>query len=144
MLAYYGRIKAAANKGVTLGICNGFQILTRCGLLPGILLGNENLRFNCKSTKLQLGDGSSAYHRISRKLTIPIAHKEGRYFATRQQLDSMYEHGQVVFTYEDNPNGSVDSLAGVCSKNGRILGMMPHPERAVNRLVNPSEDGRVI
>ena len=134
-------IKAAAKHGTPiLGICNGFQILTRSGLLPGALLGNENLQFNCQPTTLKVGKGASAYHQIKDNLQIPIAHKEGRYFAPTQQLKTMHDQGQIVFTYDDNPNGSVDDIAGICSPDGRILGMMPHPERALSQLVGTSQD----
>lgn len=144
----------AAKGGSIIGICNGFQILTESHLLPGILLRNAQQNFICKNVKLTVPSGSSGYHqRLSgRAYEIPIAHGEGRYHIGQEGLKGLQDRGQILFQYADehgevsetaNPNGSQAGIAGIISENGRILGMMPHPERASHPLL-ASEDGRLI
>ena len=143
------------NGGAALGICNGFQILTESHLLPGALLRNAGRRFICKQVKLKSSEGSSTYHKTLVGLTLqgPIAHGEGRYFADGEGLKKLKDNGQILFRYSDsngghtdisNPNGSLDHIAGIVSENGRVLGMMPHPERAVDLMTGGSADGRKI
>ena len=141
-------VKSFALKGGSiLGICNGFQILTETKLLPGVLLKNQNCKFICRSTKLQIDtSGSSIYQKTagSKKIIhVPIAHGEGRYYIDSSGLKKLQERGQIVYRYLNNPNGSVDNIAGICSENTKILGLMPHPERAADTLFS-SEDGRSI
>lgn len=145
-----------ANKGkLVLGICNGFQILTECGLLPGALMRNENLRFVCKHVYIRTENANTLFtHRLNRGqiLRIPIAHSEGNYYINEDGLKELYENEQIVFRYcssigeiasEYNPNGSLDHIAGIINKNGNVLGMMPHPERAMELLIG-SADGQSI
>lgn len=145
---------ARAGKPV-LGICNGFQILTECGLLPGALLRNRNLRFVCKDVHIRTENTNTIFtNQLTRRqvLKIPIAHGEGNYFIDRNGLRELEENEQIVFRYvtargetsnEANPNGSVSHIAGIVNRQGNVLGMMPHPERAVELLLG-SEDGRFI
>jgi phosphoribosylformylglycinamidine synthase subunit PurQ / glutaminase len=142
----------AAKGGAVIGICNGFQILTESRLLPGALLRNASRQFICAWTELGVEKGQSVYHqRLSSKiLRVPIAHGEGRYFASPETLRQLEGEGQVVFRYVDatgkasdaaNPNGAVGNIAGIVSANGRVLGLMPHPERATDKLMGESTDG---
>jgi phosphoribosylformylglycinamidine synthase subunit PurQ / glutaminase len=136
-------IKSFARQGgAILGICNGFQILTESGLLPGALLLNSKLKFVCKTTTIKGVDGSV--------LSVPIAHGEGRYWVSEADLEKLEAEGQIAFKYcspngavdgDCNPNGSVANIAGVYSRNRKVLGMMPHPERATDRILGGSEDG---
>jgi len=141
-------VKTYAKKGgAILGICNGFQVLTESHLLPGALIQNDCGTFVCRGLSLSPCEGDSGYHKlISDKdsLSIPVAHADGRYVIFGDERKKLLDQGQVLFSYEDNPNGSVDSIAGVVSENGRIVGMMPHPERATDLLMGSSEDGRII
>lgn len=149
-------IKSFVQKGgAAIGICNGFQILTEAHLLPGALLRNSGRRFICKQVYLKTADGNSGYHRALAGLTlqVPVAHGEGRYFADPDDLRRLRDKGQIIFRYVDqngaaadaaNPNGSLDQIAGIVSENGRVLGMMPHPERAVDLLTGGSADGLKI
>lgn len=145
----------ASRGGAIIGICNGFQILTEMGLLPGVLLKNRNGQFICQTANLAVGPGPSVYQKqlAARVLQVPIAHGEGRYFLAADQLKRVEAEGQVVFRYANeqgevldsvNPNGSSCNIAGLVSGNGKILGMMPHPERATDRLVGGSDDGLAI
>ncbi|MCL2608878.1 MAG: phosphoribosylformylglycinamidine synthase subunit PurQ [Treponema sp.] len=123
-----------------LGVCNGFQILTEAGLLPGALLRNRGIRFVCKTVELRVRDDDTVFTSRYAKgeiIRIPIAHGEGNYHCDEAVLK---ERGRIVFTYEDNPNGSLADIAGICNKRGNVLGMMPHPERAVDKLLG-SDDG---
>ena len=150
-------IRAFANAGGTLiGICNGFQILTEMGLLPGTLLKNASGRFVCQKVHLKAAEGPSLYSHTLKDLgplCMPVAHGEGRYFIDHEGLNRLRGEGQIAFRYCDlngessetaNPNGSLDHIAGVVSANGRVLGMMPHPERAVDPLIGGSADGLAI
>jgi len=139
-------IKAANNGAYVLGVCNGFQVLTESGLLPGTLLRNKNLKFMCKTVALKVANNDAAYtksYKAGAILNIPIAHHDGNYFASADELKEIEDNGRVAFRYCDkqgntnndsNPNGSVHNIAGIFSKNKRVLGMMPHPERAVDVL----------
>ena len=133
---------ATKEEGFVLGICNGFQVLCEAGLLPGALRPNRNMRFVCKNIYLSpevKNDLPTASLRGLKALRIPIAHGEGSYYASRETLTHMRNNNQLLFRYCDengnvresvNPNGSVDNIAGICSENRRVIGMMPHPERA--------------
>lgn len=126
-----------------LGVCNGFQILTETGLLPGTLMRNSGLRFICDRVKLTVETADTAFtsgYERGQKLTIPIAHHDGNFFADDETLDRIEGEGQVVFRYVENPNGSARNIAGVTNAAGNVLGMMPHPERAVD-LTHGGTDG---
>lgn len=136
-----------------LGICNGFQVLCEAGLLPGALLPNAGQKFVCKPVHLKAVNRTSLWtSNLDRVLTVPIAHGEGRYVADEQTLRRLEREDRIAFVYcgpkgerspEWNPNGSVDDIAGVLNERGNVLGMMPHPERAVDPLLG-SVDGRAI
>lgn len=129
-----------------LGICNGFQILTEVGLLPGVLLRNAGLKFICKPVSLDVANNSTMFtHRYVRgqHLTIPIAHHDGNFYADKDTLDHLESNGLVVFRYDENPNGSARNIAGIINQTGTVLGMMPHPERAVDPKIN-GQDGRPL
>ena len=121
--------------GYVLGVCNGFQILTETGLLPGALLRNANLKYICKTIPLTVQNTDSAYtsgYESGQQIMIPIAHHDGNYTADTDTVSALQDQGRVAFTYSDNPNGSVSDIAGILSENRRVLGMMPHPERAAD------------
>ncbi len=136
----------AADGGLVMGFCNGFQILCEAGLLPGALLRNAGLRFVCKPVALETSTAHSPFtnmlHR-GQRLTIPIAHGEGRYHADARTLDQLEAEDRVAFRYVDNPNGSERNIAGILNEGRNVLGMMPHPERATEPLMG-STDGRLI
>ena len=135
--------KFAADGGLVLGICNGFQILTESGLLPGALVRNRGLKFICKPVGLVAGTTKSAFtHAIpeGKKLMIPIAHGEGCYTADERVMDELEAEGRVAFRYTENPNGSLRDIAGVLNAQRNVMGMMPHPERATDPLMG-SVDG---
>ncbi|MBR7795491.1 MAG: phosphoribosylformylglycinamidine synthase subunit PurQ [Bacillota bacterium] len=138
------QIKEHAAKGKpVLGVCNGFQILTEAGLLPGALLRNKKLSFMCHQEELQVVNNRTLFtteYTSGEVVRFPIAHGEGNYFCDDATLQAMKANGQIVFTYQDNPNGSVADIAGISNKEGNVLGMMPHPERAVEALLG-SDDG---
>ncbi len=145
----------AAEGGLVLGICNGFQILLEAGLLPGAMQRNRSLRFRCETVHLRVEKTDSPFTCKAQKgqvLRIPIAHGEGNYFAEAKTLEELKRNHQVAFRYCDekgavtedaNPNGSLENIAGITNKAGNVLGMMPHPERASESMLG-SEDGRVI
>jgi phosphoribosylformylglycinamidine synthase len=137
-------VEAAAQGKTIIGICNGFQILTEAGLLPGALLRNQTLKFRCHSTMLRVENNNTAFtseYAAGEEINIPIAHGEGNFYCDEATLRELEANNQIVFRYAgENPNGSVGNIAGVCSKDGNVLGMMPHPERAVSQLLG-SEDG---
>ena len=135
--------KFAADGGLVLGICNGFQILVEAGLLPGALLRNFDLRFICRDVQLRTEATNSPFTSKLRKgqiLRLPIAHGEGQYFADERTLDELEAEDRVAFRYVDNPNGSARSIAGILSRERNVMGMMPHPERACDPLMG-SVDG---
>ncbi len=125
----------AGRGGYVLGICNGFQVLTEAGLLPGALMRNAGLKFICKPVALRVETSASAFtagYAAGQVLSVPVAHHDGNYQADPETLARLAGEGRVAFRYGDNPNGSADAIAGVLSDNGRVLGMMPHPERAAD------------
>ena len=125
----------AARGGYVLGICNGFQVLTETGMLPGALLRNAGLKYICKTVGLKVETSQSVYtegYNAGDVVDIPIAHHDGNYFADDATIDRLKGEDRVAFTYTDNPNGSLSDIAGILSDNRRVLGMMPHPERAAD------------
>jgi phosphoribosylformylglycinamidine synthase len=137
------RAKAGA---AVIGICNGFQVLCEAGLLPGALLRNQGLRFVCRHVRVGVATVASPFTRAyapAAVLSLPVAHHDGCYFVDRDGLARLEGEGRVAFRYVDNPNGSVGDIAGVLSENRRVLGMMPHPERAIEPLLG-SADGRGV
>lgn len=125
------------------GTCNGFQILTEAGLLPGVLRKNESLRFICKTVPLKVNNQTAftSEYETDEIIQLPVAHGEGNYFCDEQTLQELKANNQIVFTYAENINGSVANIAGITNKAGNVLGMMPHPERAMEALLG-SEDGK--
>jgi len=144
-------IKSANNGSAVIGICNGFQILTESGLLPGTLIQNQGLSFICKNTPLKVENDSSFFTHNYKKddvINIPIAHNEGNYYASDDVVKDIEDNGLVAFRYCDqdgeinnktNPNGSIKNIAGILNKNGNVLGMMPHPERAADSIIGLSD-----
>ncbi len=127
----------AGRGGYVLGVCNGFQVLTETGLLPGALMRNANLKFICKPVDLKVETTDSAFtsgYDKGQVITVPVAHHDGNYNIDAETLATLRGEDRIAFTYSDNPNGSVADIAGVLSANRRVLGMMPHPERAVDAL----------
>ncbi|UZD92008.1 phosphoribosylformylglycinamidine synthase subunit PurQ [Cognatishimia activa] len=128
-------VKHAEAGGFALGVCNGFQILTETGLLPGALRRNAGLKYICRTVGLEVVTSQSAFtagYNAGDVIDIPIAHHDGNYFADDETLARLKGDDRIAFTYTDNPNGSVADIAGVMSANKRVLGMMPHPERAAD------------
>jgi phosphoribosylformylglycinamidine synthase subunit PurQ / glutaminase len=140
-----GEVIAAAGRGMpVLGICNGFQVLCEAGLLPGALTRNVGLHFICRDVWLQVTSTSTAWtsrYEAGADLLVPLKSGEGRYVATEAVLDELEGEGRVVFRYRDNLNGSLRDIAGISSANGRVVGLMPHPEHATEALTGPSDDG---
>lgn len=142
-------VKKAAEAGKpVLGVCNGFQILTEAGLLPGALLRNKNLKFMCRQVQLKVENNNTMFtsqYEQGEVITIPIAHGEGNYYCDEETLQKLKENNQIVFTYSgENPNGSLEDIAGIMNEQGNVLGMMPHPERAVDALVGGADGLRVF
>jgi phosphoribosylformylglycinamidine synthase len=152
-------IREATEEGKpVLGICNGFQILVEAGILPGAVLRNTGLRFVCKWTRLRVESTKTPFTKLASRgqiLRIPIAHNEGRYYLDKDQLDELERNEQIVLRYvnetdilteDSNPNGSLDNIAGICNKEGNVMGLMPHPERASLPILSPDKkpDGRLI
>jgi phosphoribosylformylglycinamidine synthase len=136
----------AADGGLVLGICNGFQILVEAGLLPGALLRNQSLKFVCRDVHLRIETTHTPFTGGAERgeiLRVPIAHGEGCYVADERTLDELEAEDRVVFRYLDNPNGSLRNIAGVLSRERNVLGMMPHPERASDPLMG-STDGLTV
>jgi phosphoribosylformylglycinamidine synthase I len=136
----------AADGGLVMGFCNGFQILTESGLLPGALIRNRGLRFICAPVQLRVETTDSPFtsHAVKGQiLSLPIAHGEGCYTADERTLDELEAEDRVLFRYQGNPNGSLRDIAGICNAERNVLGMMPHPERASDPLMG-STDGLVI
>jgi len=137
---------AAAKAGLpVLGICNGFQVLCESHLLPGALLPNAGLHFVCRDQRLSVENADTAWtteYREGQELVIPIKNVDGRYVADRETLAELASSGRIVARYLDlNPNGSLDDIAGICNEAGNVVGLMPHPEHAVESLTGPSTDG---
>ena len=134
-------VKKMAEKGTpVLGVCNGFQILVESGLLPGALLKNTSLNFMCEWTNLIVENNKTPFTnklKHHQKIPIPIANGEGRYYVDDKTLDELKRNRQIVFRYEKVVNGSSNQIAGVCNKDGNVVGMMPHPERAAEAEINP-------
>ncbi|WP_291842834.1 phosphoribosylformylglycinamidine synthase subunit PurQ [Maricaulis sp.] len=125
----------AATGAPVLGVCNGFQILTESGLLPGALMRNAGLKFVCEKAPLTVENANTQFtsrYEAGAQLLVPIAHHDGNYFADTETLDRIEGEGQVVFRYGRNPNGSARDIAGIINEQGNVMGMMPHPERAVD------------
>jgi phosphoribosylformylglycinamidine synthase len=152
-------IREATDRGKpVLGICNGFQILVEAEILPGAVLRNAGLRFVCKWTRLRIESTRTPFTKLASKgetLQIPIAHNEGRYYLDKRQLAELESNEQIVLRYvgennvpteDSNPNGSMDSIAGICNREGNVMGLMPHPERASLPALSPGNlpDGRII
>ena len=136
----------AKGGGPVVGICNGFQVLTEAHLLPGALQKNRGLTFLCTTVELEVASDRSvltAGLNVGRRLAIPINHFEGNYTCDERTLDELRGEGRVILRYVDNPNGSVDDIAAITSAAGNVVGLMPHPERAVSAL-GGSEDGRLL
>jgi phosphoribosylformylglycinamidine synthase subunit PurQ / glutaminase len=136
----------AARGGLVLGICNGFQVLVESGMLPGALLRNRELKFVCRPVRVRVETADSPFTSSAQPgqvLTIPVAHGEGCYFADEATLAALRRDNRVVLRYVDNPNGSVDDIAGICNEKRNVMGMMPHPERAADALLGCT-DGKVI
>jgi len=140
-------IRSHADRGgYVLGICNGFQVITEMGLLPGALMRNATLKFVCRPVTLRVATTDSAFtstYAPGQKIRIPIAHHDGNYTIDPEGLARLQGEDRIAFTYETNPNGSAADIAGVLSENRRVLGMMPHPERATEAALG-SEDGRPL
>ena len=139
--------KFAAEGGPVLGICNGFQVLTEAGLLPGALLKNASLSFRCEWLPVRVETDRTAWTSglASQRLSLPIAHGEGRYYADPETLERIEANGQVVFRYVGpNPNGSVNDIAGVSNEAGNVVGLMPHPERAYDPLIGGDDGLRIL
>ena len=144
----------ANSGGLVLGICNGFQILTETGLLPGILQQNKYLNFICKNVFVKIKDKKNKYFKDIKKeiLELHIAHNEGNYFCTKNELSTLEDNDQIAVTYcdekglennDNNPNGTINNIAGIFNKNKNVLGMMPHPERMIDKYLS-GEDGSLF
>ena len=138
-------VVGAAGRGVAvLGVCNGFQVLTEAGLLPGALMRNARLTFVCRDATLTVGNASSAFTRgysAGERITIPVAHHDGNYYADAETLDRLEGEHRVAFRYADTVNGSQRDIAGILNERGNVLGMMPHPERRIE-AAHGGTDGR--
>jgi phosphoribosylformylglycinamidine synthase len=149
-------VRFAKNGGMVMGICNGFQILTEAGLLPGVLLRNRSLRFVCKYVYLRVESSATRFTsacKTGEVLEIPIAHGDGNYFTDEQTVRRLEENSQIVFRYctpageltdEANPNGSLLNIAGIVNAEGNVLGMMPHPERAADPVLKHADGQKVF
>ncbi|MDB9518537.1 phosphoribosylformylglycinamidine synthase subunit PurQ [Roseofilum reptotaenium CS-1145] len=139
-----GAIVEQANQGkLVFGICNGFQVLTEVGLLPGALTRNQGLHFVCDRITLKVENNQTPFTHLylkDRNVTLPIAHGEGRYYADSETLNQLEDNQQVLFRYVgENPNGSLNNIAGICNQNGNVMGMMPHPERASDPVLGGTD-----
>lgn len=144
-----GAVKKMADEGKPVfGTCNGFQILTEAGLLPGALKKNDSQQFICKSVPLEVVNNKTVFttqYKAHERIVLPIAHADGSYYADEGTLDKLEENNQVVFRYaEENPNGSLRNIAGICNERGNVLGMMPHPERSVKAILGNTDGLRVF
>ncbi|CBI76373.1 phosphoribosylformylglycinamidine synthase I [Bartonella clarridgeiae 73] len=138
-----------AQKGITIiGVCNGFQILLEAGLLPGVLMRNTSLKFVCREVKLEVTNAETKFSRLYKKgqiIRCPVAHHDGNYFVDNDTLKQMEDNKQIVFRYVkgENPNGSINDIAGIINKTGNVLGMMPHPENLIE-TAHGGTDGRLL
>jgi phosphoribosylformylglycinamidine synthase len=149
-------VRVAKSGGIVLGICNGFQVLTEAGLLPGALLRNRSLKFVCRDVHLRVETSETLFTSASAEgsvLTIPIAHGDGNYFTDPDTLESLEANGQIVFRYcdregriteEANPNGALSNIAGIINAAGNVLGMMPHPERASDAVLGKTDGAKIF
>ncbi len=140
-------VNFANDGGMVLGICNGFQVLTEVGLLPGALIPNENMKFVCKTARLRTEDNDTPFtseYEPGQIVQMPVAHADGRYFADQETLNLLQQENRIIFRYVDgqgnttkaaNPNGSLENIAGICNAERNVLGMMPHPERACENIL---------
>jgi len=146
--------KFALGGGTVIGICNGFQILLEIGLLPGVMMKNQSLKFVCKDVYLRIENSGNVFTKSIKKETLkfPVAHGEGNYFADEETLKSLDKHGQILFRYssadgkvdsEFNPNGSLHNIAGIMNRNKNVMGLMPHPERCCDPILG-NTDGSLI
>jgi phosphoribosylformylglycinamidine synthase len=137
-------VKKLAEKGIPiLGVCNGFQILVESNLLPGVLLKNDSMNFMCEWTNLIVKNNTTPFTNkleLEQKIPIPIANGEGRYFVDDKLIKNLKKKNQIVFSYENYVNGSMEQIAGVCNEDGNVVGMMPHPERAAETEINPVDN----
>ena len=130
-----------------IGICNGFQVLTEAGLLPGALARNQDLHFICDRSSLKVERNNLPWtycYTEGEVITLPIAHGEGRFYSDESTLAEIEANGQVLFRYQENPNGSLNYIAGICNLQGNVLGMMPHPERAADKALGNSDGLRLF
>jgi phosphoribosylformylglycinamidine synthase len=137
-------IKKKSQEGLPiLGICNGFQILVEAGLLPGALVKNVKLKFSCKWLKMEVLNVNTPFtnmFRLNDEIAIPIAHGEGRFVISDDKISELKQNNQIVFKYKDqNPNGSTEMIAAICNKEGNVMGLMPHPERASEPILSPNQ-----
>ncbi|EOR21542.1 phosphoribosylformylglycinamidine synthase I [Niallia nealsonii AAU1] len=141
-------VKAAEAGKPVLGVCNGFQILLEVGLLPGAMRRNESLKFICKPVELKVTNNNSMFsseYKENEVITVPIAHGEGNYYCDEETLAKLKANNQIVFTYNGtNPNGSLENIAGIMNEKGNVLGMMPHPERAVDELLGGADGLKIF
>jgi phosphoribosylformylglycinamidine synthase len=149
-------VEKAKSGAKIIGICNGFQILTESGLLPGALIMNKNRQFICKDVNLRVENSETIFTQKCEKnevLTIPIAHSEGNYYCSDEQLSQLQSNNQIVFRYcstggeiisESNPNGSLENIAGIINQEGNVLGMMPHPERNAELLLGNADGKKIL
>lgn len=142
-------VKRAAKEGkLVIGICNGFQILLEAGLLPGAMLRNDHLKFRCQIQPLTVENNQTPFtihYLLGEQIHVPIAHGEGNYYCDKETLAMLKNNRQIVFRYaEENPNGSIDNIAGICNREGNVLGMMPHPERAIFSWMGTEDGARLF
>lgn len=149
-------VRFAQSGGLVLGICNGFQVLTECGLLPGALIRNRQLRFSCRQVHLRVERTDTPFTHVCRTgdvLMMPIAHGEGNYYHFSGDVQKLEDSGQVLFRYVDpqgtvtdsaNPNGSINNIAGICNSRRNVAGLMPHPERAVETVLGSTDGLRLF
>ena len=140
-------VRFAENGGIVIGICNGFQVLCETGLLPGALIRNANLRFVCDVVSMKVRNNKSIFTKLYEKgedINIPIAHGEGNYFCKDATLEELKSNEQILFTYNEDPNGALADIAGIMNKSGKIMGMMPHPERASDEILGNTDGRRLL
>ncbi|GKU84519.1 phosphoribosylformylglycinamidine synthase subunit PurQ [Niallia sp. NCCP-28] len=141
-------VKAAEAGKPVLGVCNGFQILLEAGLLPGAMRRNDRLKFICRPVELKVTNNQSMFSSVYEEeevITVPIAHGEGNYYCDEETLVKLKENNQIIFTYNgENPNGSLENIAGIINEKGNVLGMMPHPERAVDELLGGADGLKIF